>query len=112
MSKKGGMQAFADTEITFDPIDWKSICRYIFIISESVVCFNSTKQRFVTGLTMEAKYIALSLASQQAIWTCYLISSIKYTLQIWQFLSSLVIIKPHYNRLEEYLIFQRSSILT
>ena len=66
-STKEDMQAFADTDHVSDPIDRKSICGYIFIISGGAVCFNSTKQRSVTGFIMKAEYIALSLASCQAI---------------------------------------------
>lgn len=77
ISKKRDIQVFADAGHIFNPINWKFIYRYIFIISGDVVCFSSTKQRSVAGSTIEAKYIALSLTFQQAIWTCYLVSSIK-----------------------------------
>ena len=73
------MQAFADADYASDPVNRKSICGYIFTISSGAVCFSSTKQRSVTGYTTEAEYIALSLASRQAIWTCRLVSSIEGT---------------------------------
>lgn len=50
-------------------------------MSGRAVCFRSTKQRSVASFTTEAKYIALSLAFRQAIWTWYLISSIEGTLE-------------------------------
>ena len=78
-SKKGDMQAFADADHASDPIDRKSIRGYVFTISGGAVCFSSTKQRSVAGSTTEAEYIALSLASRQAIWTRRLVSSIEGT---------------------------------
>ena len=78
-SKKEDMQAFADADHASDPVDRKSIRGYVFTISGGAVCFNSTKQRSVAGSTTEAEYIALSLASRQAIWTCRLVSSIEGT---------------------------------
>ena len=78
-SKKEDMQAFADADHASDPVDRVSICGYVFTISGGAVCFNSTKQRSVAGSTMEAEYIALSLAFRQAIWTRRLVSSIEGT---------------------------------
>lgn len=67
ISKKGALKIFADTDHASDPVDWKSSHRYVFIISGGAVYFGSTEQRFVAGSTTEVKYIAPSLASQQAI---------------------------------------------
>ena len=78
-SKKGDLQAFADADHASDPVDRKSIRGYVFTISGGAVCFSSTKQRSVAGSTTEAEYIALSLASRQAIWTRRLVSSIEGT---------------------------------
>lgn len=50
-----------------DLVNQKSISGYVFTIFSGKVYFNSTKQRFVTGSTTEAKYIALSLAFQYTI---------------------------------------------
>lgn len=73
------MQAFADLKLVSHPADWKSICGYVFTISSGAVYFSSTKQRFFAYSIIEAKYIALSLASQQGIWTCHLVFSIEGT---------------------------------
>lgn len=66
-AKKADMQAFVDADLVSDSLDRTSICGYIFIISSGTVYFNSRKQRFIAGSTIETEYIALSLASQQAI---------------------------------------------
>lgn len=82
--KKRDMQVFVDANHILDLINQKSICRYVFIISRYVICFNSTKQRFIAGLTKKIKYIALNLASQQPILICRLIFQVfKTLLQIW-----------------------------
>ena len=75
------MQAFSDADHASDLIDGKSIRGFAFTIMGGAVCFNSTKQRSVAGSTTEAEYIALSLASRQAIWTRRVVSSIKDTLE-------------------------------
>lgn len=77
--KMGNMQAFVDADHASDLINRKFICRYVFTIFGGTVCFNSTKQRSIIGSTIEAKYMALSLAPQQAIWTRHLILSIEDT---------------------------------
>ena len=78
-SKKEEMQAFSDADHASDPTDRKSIRGFVFTIMGGAVCFNSTKQRSVAGSTTEAEYIALSLASRQAIWTRRVVSSIEGT---------------------------------
>ena len=64
MFKKEDLQTFADKNHILDPVNWKSICRYIFIISDGAVYFSSTKYRFIAGSTPKVEYIAFSLASQ------------------------------------------------
>lgn len=61
------MQAFADVDYVLNLVYLKSICRYVFIIFGDIVCFSSTKQRFVTSFIIEAEDIVLSLTFQQAI---------------------------------------------
>ncbi len=78
-SKKEEMQAFSDADHASDPTDRKSIRGFVFTIMVGMVFFNSTKQRSVVRSTTEAEYIALSLASRQAIWTRRVVSSIEGT---------------------------------
>lgn len=61
------MSGFANTDHVSDLMNWKSIYGYVFTISGSMICFNSTIQRSFAGFTIKAKYIVLSLAFQQAI---------------------------------------------
>lgn len=42
-------------------IDQKFIYRYIFIISDNIIYFNNTKQKFIISSIIKAEYIALSL---------------------------------------------------
>lgn len=78
-SKRDDMQAFSDADHASDPVDRKSVRGYVFMISGGAVCYSSTKQRSVAGSTAEAEYIALSMASRQAIWTRRVVSSIEGT---------------------------------
>lgn len=112
-SKKEEMQAFSDADHASDPTDRKSIRGFVLNIMGGAVCFNSTKQRSVAGSTTEAEYIALSMASRQAIWTRRLVSSIEVPRKNWQFRSYLEIIRLLYNFRKEFRIRQKlnTSIL-
>lgn len=59
--KKTIMQVFIDANYISNLENSKSIFEYIFVIIGDIMCFNSTKQRFVAGYTIKAKYILLSL---------------------------------------------------
>ena len=111
-SKKEEMQAFSDADHASDPTDRKSIQGFVFTIMCWAVGFNSTKQRSVAGSTTEAEYIALSMASRQAIWTRRLVSSIEVPRNNLQFRSNLEIIRPLYNFWKESQTRERSNTLT
>jgi len=51
-----------------DPADRKSITAYIFVSSGAAISWFSKKQRIVALSSVEAEYIALSFACQEAIW--------------------------------------------
>lgn len=67
ISKTENMQAFADADYAPDLVDRKSICGYIFTISDGTISFNNINQRSVAGFTTEAEQIVLSLVSCQVI---------------------------------------------
>lgn len=59
---------FNDADWANDPSDRKSITGCIFIISRAPISWFSKKQRVVALSTVEAEYMALSFACQEAIW--------------------------------------------
>ena len=74
----------SDSEIAgFSDSDWagdvgvrKSTSGYVFLLGGAAVSWKSTKQTTVALSTAEAEYIALSSASQEAIWLQQLISDL------------------------------------
>ncbi|WJZ92853.1 hypothetical protein VitviT2T_011828 [Vitis vinifera] len=48
--------------------DMKSTSGYVFTIGSGVICWNSRKQEVVAQSTIEAEYISLAAAANQAIW--------------------------------------------
>ena len=59
---------YSDTDWAGDCTDYKSTSGYLFQIGGTVVTWKSKKQSCVALSTPEAEYMALSSASQEAIW--------------------------------------------
>jgi len=59
---------YSDADWANDPTDRKSISGCIFISSGAAISWFSKKQRTVALSSVEAEYIALSFACQEAIW--------------------------------------------
>jgi len=59
---------YSDADWANYPADRKSIIGCIFISSGAAISWFSKKQRTVALSSVEAKYIALSFACQEAIW--------------------------------------------
>ena len=73
---------FSDADWAGDVGDRKSTSGYVFLLGGAAVSWKSTKQTTVALSTAEAEYIALSTASQEAIWLQQLMSDLsKKTLQ-------------------------------
>jgi hypothetical protein len=51
-----------------DADDFKSQSSFVFCLNEGVVSWKSSKQDTVADLMMEAKYIAASEATKEAVW--------------------------------------------
>ncbi|RVW99969.1 Retrovirus-related Pol polyprotein from transposon TNT 1-94 [Vitis vinifera] len=60
------LEGFSDANWISDLDEMKSTSGYVFILSESVVSWKSTKQTCVTRSTMVAEFIALEKASYEA----------------------------------------------
>ena len=59
---------YSDSDWAGDSTDYKSTTGYLFQIRGTVVTWKSKKQTCVALSTAEAEYMALSSASQEAIW--------------------------------------------
>src|SRR6202522_2135585 len=60
--------AYSDADWGSDANDWKSISGYVFIMSTGPISWQSKKQPTITLSSMEAEYMAESLATWQIIW--------------------------------------------
>ena len=67
---------FSDSDWAGDVGDRRSTSGYVFLLGGAAVSWKSTKQTTVALSTAEAEYIALSSASQEAIWLQQLISDL------------------------------------
>ena len=59
---------YTDADWGSNPIDRKSISGYTFLINGGPISWRSKKQPTIALSTMEAKYMAASLATREAIW--------------------------------------------
>ena len=75
-SSESEIAGFSDSDWAGDVGDRKSTSGYVFLLGGAAVSWKSTKQTTVALSTAEAEYIALSSASQEAIWLQQLISDL------------------------------------
>ena len=68
---------YSDADWAGDTNDRKSTSGYVFMMSGSAISWRSKKQSSVALSTAEAEYIALSSATQEAMWLRQLLSSLK-----------------------------------
>ena len=72
----GVLVGYSDADWAGDHNDRKSTSGYVFQLSGAAVSWRSKKQSCVALSTAEAEYVALSSATQEAIWMKQLVSSI------------------------------------
>ena len=70
------LEGYSDADWAGDINDRKSTSGYVFIMSGSAVSWRSKKQTSVALSTAEAEYIALSSATQEAMWLRQLLSDL------------------------------------
>ena len=75
---------YSDADWAGDCNDRKSTSGYSFLLSGAVVSWRSKKQTCVALSTAEAEYVALSSATQEAIWMQRLVSNILGEVEIEQ----------------------------
>ena len=70
------MAGYSDADWAGDVGDRKSTSGYVFLLGGAAISWKSTKQTTVALSTAEAEYVALSTASQEAIWLQQLVSDL------------------------------------
>jgi len=63
-----GLHGYTDSSLGDQTDDYHSTSGYVFILAGGAISWSSRKQRTVAQNTTEAKYMALSEASNQAFW--------------------------------------------
>ena len=67
---------YSDADWAGDVADRKSTSGYVFLFGGAAISWKSSKQTCVALSTAEAEYIALSAASQEAVWLQQLFSDL------------------------------------
>ena len=72
------LQGYSDADWAGDITSRKSTSGYLFQLGGGIISWRSKRQNIVAVSSTEAEYIALTLASQEAIWLRRLLSSIGF----------------------------------
>ena len=75
-AEKDSCIGYTDADWAGDQDDRRSISGYVFLLSGGAISWKSQKQRCVALSTAEAEYVAMSTATQEAIWLRQLIAEI------------------------------------
>ena len=75
-SDKFDLVGYSDADWAGDVDSRKSTSGYVFMLGNSVISWTSKKQPVVALSTTEAEYIALCLATQEAVWLRRLLASV------------------------------------
>jgi hypothetical protein len=78
---KISLEGYTDADWGSNPIDRKSISGYTFLIGEGPITWASKKQRTVALSTMEAEYMAASLATREATWLRAMLKELGFQLE-------------------------------
>ena len=70
------LKGYSDADWGNSDLDHKSISEYIFLFGKVPISWASFKQHTITVSTMEAEYMAASLATHEAIWLQTLLTEI------------------------------------
>ena len=71
------MIGYADADWGGDPENRRSMAGNLFLMTRGAISWSSKKQAVVALSTSEAEYIALSIATQEAIWIRRLLTELK-----------------------------------
>ena len=74
-------EGYTDADWGSNPVDRKSISGYTFLIGNGPITWTSKKQRTVALSSMEAEYMAASLATREAIWLQILLKELGFNLE-------------------------------
>ena len=72
-----GLIAFTDSDWASDKISWRSQTEYFFQLASALFSWQSRAQKTIALSSTEAKYMALSDCSQQAVWIKSLLSKLE-----------------------------------
>ena len=72
------IQGFSDSDWGRDPDTRRSVFSYLMFLNGSLISWGSRRQQSVALLSMEAEYMALCLATQEAVWLFEIMKNLKF----------------------------------
>ncbi len=75
--------SYADADFAGDLTDHHSTSGYCFVLASGLICWRSKKQSVIALSTANAEYVALSQATQEAIWLKQMFSEIGKDVTQW-----------------------------
>ena len=83
------LEAYTDTDWGCNLDDRRSVSGIMIMIGSAPVVFKSKYQRTVALSSAEAEYMALSLCTQEVLWTCAMLKDLGHeqvgATQVWEY---------------------------
>jgi hypothetical protein len=70
------LHGYTDSDWMGSTVDWKSTSGYCFSLGSTMISWSSRKQGSIAQSTVEAEYIAASVASREVVWLRKLLSDL------------------------------------
>jgi len=72
------IEDFSDSDWGRDPDKRRSVSGYLMFLNGSLISWGSRRQQSVALSSMEAEYMALCLATQEAVWLIEIMKNLKF----------------------------------
>jgi hypothetical protein len=78
LKERQKVKGYMDSDYIKDHIDCRLTYKFVFMLLKGLLTWYSRKQRFISTLTIEAKYIALYYRSKEVIWIKELLKELSF----------------------------------
>ncbi len=80
LSESQDLLEYSDSDYASDKLDRRSILGHVFLLEREPVSWASQKQKSVTTLITEAKYMAMSMCAKTGVWLTQILRNIELVL--------------------------------
>ena len=77
LSENQDLLKYSDSDYASDKLDRKSVLNYVYLLKKESVSWVSQKQKSVTTLIIEIKYIIMSMCVKTEVWLTQMLRNIR-----------------------------------